>query len=272
MAHHVNRLAGLAIGLGATGTLLASSMYNVDAGHRAIIWDRISGVQQKVKSEGTHLLVPGLQRAIIFDVRTRPRLISNQKTGTQDLQIVNISLRVLSRPQHAKLPQIYQELGLDYDERVLPSITNEILKSVVAQYNADQLLTMREKVSTQIKELMTDRARDFGITLDDVAITQLSYSKEFSKAVEAKQVAHQMAERSKFIVMKTEQEKMASVIRAKGESEAARMISEAVELSGSGLVDIRRIEAAAEIAQTLCTGNNVTYLPQGNMLYGISTH
>lgn len=271
MANYVNRLAATAIGLGATGTLLAASMYTVNPGYRAIIWDRIQGVNGKVRGEGTHLLVPALQRAIMYDVRTRPRLISNQKTGTKDLQIVNISLRVLSRPEEDKLPQIYQELGMDYDERVLPSIANEILKSVVAQYNADQLLTMREKVSNAIKEGLTDRAKDFGILLDDVAITQLSYSKEFSKAVEQKQVAHQHAERSKFIVMRTEQEKRAAVVRASGESEAAKMISEAIEESGPGLVDIRRIEAAAEIATTLTAGNNITYLPSGNILYGIST-
>merc|ERR1711879_783888 len=130
---------------------------------------------------------------------------------------------------------------------------------------------MREKVSLQIKEGLTERAADFGILLDDVAITQLSYSKDFSKAVEAKQVAQQLAERSKFIVMRTEQEKQAAVIRAQGESEAAKMISDAIEEAGSGLVDIRRIEAAQEIATTLTAGNNVTYLPSGNMLYGIST-
>ena len=61
--------------------------------------------------------------------------------------MVNIYLRVLSRPREEALPKIYQTLGTNFDDRVLPSLGNEVLKSVVAQYNADQLLSMREQIS-----------------------------------------------------------------------------------------------------------------------------
>ena len=91
----------------------------------------------------------------------------------------------------------------------------------------------------------------------------MTFGKEFTRAVEQKQIAQQDAERSRFIVEKAEQERQANVIRAEGEAESAETISKAVAKAGDGLIMIRRIEASREIAQTLANNPNVTYLPGG---------
>ena len=82
------------------------------------------------------------------------------------------------------------------------------MKAVVAQYNAEQLLTEREKVSERIRELLEERADKYHIKLDDVSITHLAFGSDFNQAIEQKQVALQRAERAKFVVARAEQEKI----------------------------------------------------------------
>jgi len=218
--------------------------------------------------EGTHLYIPWVQKPTVVDVRTRWTKIQAD-TGSKDLQTVHIVLRVLYRPEIAALPTIYRELGGDWEDKILPSVGNEILTATVAQYDAVELITQREQVSQTIREGLIERCNQYHITLDDVSITHLTFSPEYTSAIERKQVAQQEAERSKYLVDRARQEALANTIRAQGESEAARLITQA---SSPGFVELRRLEASREIAEVLATSPNISYLPSGgsNMLFQLS--
>ncbi|WOO85624.1 Prohibitin-1 [Vanrija pseudolonga] len=256
----VQNISRLIVPLAIGVAVVDSALYDVPGGYRAVMFDRFRGVLPTATGEGTHFLVPWLQKAILYDVRIKPRNISTT-TGSKDMQMVSLTLRVMSRPDLNALPEIYQNLGLDYDERVLPSIGNEVLKATVAQFDASELITNREIVSARIRDDLLTRAKEFHIQLEDVSI-------EFTTAVEQKQIAQQDAERAKFVVEKAEQERQAAVIRAEGEAEAAATISAALAKAGDAFVQFRKIETAREIAGTLSGSRNVSYVPSssGNLL------
>jgi len=269
MSKLLGRLAGsfakIGAGLAVGAAVFHNCIYTVPPGHRAVLFNRVSGVEKMSTGEGAHFMIPVYQWPIIMDVRTLPRILSSP-TGTKDMQSVSLTLRVLSRPNIEHLATLYSHLGENFNERVLPSIANEVLKAVVARFNADELLTLRERVSSEIKEAMTKRCETFNLVLDDVSITHLSFSTEFARAIENKQVAEQNAERAKFVVARAEQDKLALICRSDGDAQAAKLVTDALGQAGKGALDLRRVETAIDIANILSRSKNVTYIPSGQGL------
>jgi len=244
-----------------------SCCFVVRPGEAAVLFNRFSGLRDGVYTEGLRFRIPGVEDPKYYNIRLLPRELTTT-TGTKDMQKVNIRLRVLYRPEAEKLPEIYRTYGQDYDERILPSVSNEALKAVIAEYKAEELIQRRSDVSQRLQTIMRNRIKDFNVVLEDISLVDLQFTKEFMTAVEQKQVAEQEAERFKFVVQENEQKKKATIIRAEGESTAAKMISDAMGQSGPGFVELRKIEASREIAQTLAKSNHVHFLPSGgaNML------
>ncbi|CAF4253764.1 unnamed protein product, partial [Rotaria sordida] len=167
-------LGRIDIGLAIASGVINSMLYNVDGGHRNVIFDRFQGVKLDVIEEETHFMISWLHRPIIFDIRARPRSVPSI-TEIKHLQTINITLRILYRPRAELSPNIFLQIW--------------------SQFDAIELITQRTLISQRISELLIERTAQFGLLLDDISITHLSFEPEFTSAVELKQVAQQDAEK-----------------------------------------------------------------------------
>eukprot|EP00559_Dactyliosolen_fragilissimus_P001723 CAMPEP_0184861420 /NCGR_PEP_ID=MMETSP0580-20130426/6111_1 /TAXON_ID=1118495 /ORGANISM="Dactyliosolen fragilissimus" /LENGTH=320 /DNA_ID=CAMNT_0027358913 /DNA_START=46 /DNA_END=1008 /DNA_ORIENTATION=- len=259
--------SGALIGAGVLGYGAFNSVYTVPGGHRAVVFSRVGGMKDSTYGEGLNFVIPWFERPYIYDIRTRPCNLQTL-TGSKDLQMVTIGVRVLHKPNPKYLVWIYQHLGMNYDERILPSLMNECSKAVVARYNANELLTKREMVRSDISRDLAKRSGSFNVKVEDVAITHLSFSPEYARAVEAKQVAQQDAERAKYVVLGAKQEKLSIITKAKGEAESTTLIGQSVRRN-PGFMKLRRIEAARDIADIVANSGNKVYLNADSLLLNL---
>ena len=120
-------------------------------------------------------------------------------------------------------------------------------------------------ISAQIKNTFQERLNMFNILVDEIAMTSLSFSKEYEKAIELKQVRQQQAERMKYIVEQAKQKKKSTIIKAEADVEAIRMIGESVA-SNPAFLELERIEAAKAIAENISKSRNKVLLSSDQLL------
>lgn len=271
MSGKLNTIANNLITVGLLGAGVGSSFFFVvKPGEVKIKFNRFRGLQKQVYKEGLHFRIPFVENMITYDIRIKPVDITSV-TSTKDQQQIDISLRLLYRPIEDEVPNIHLSLQRDYQDKIIRPNALEVVKTVLAQYDADQLLKQREKISSEIKALYTTKIKEFHFIVDDVVLTDIIFSPQYKKSIEDKQIAQQRAEMERYVVEKNEQLFKANLIEIEGRSEAARLLSEANKKYGDAYIKLKKLEAARKIAERMALNPGVTFVPQkNNFLFSIN--
>src|SRR5690606_1572799 len=135
---------------------------------------------------------------------------------------------------------LYQNVGLDYKNRIVDPAISESLKAVTAQYTAEDLISKRSEVSAKVKETLMAKLGQYNMVLDEINITEFKFSEEFDRAIEQKQIAEQQALKAKLDLERVKVEKEQEITRAEAQAEALRLQKQEVTPE---LIQLRQIEA-----------------------------
>ena len=230
---------GVAIGIIALiviGAIAAASVQIVDAGHRGVLlhWNAVD-ITIPPLDEGLHFVVPFQDQVVNMEVRTL-KFTKSTSSASQDLQTVTTEVTVNYHPSYESVNTLYKQVGLDYQNRVIAPAVEEVVKQVTANYNAEELITKRPLVKSDIETEITKRLNVFNIQTQVISITDFQFSSLFSQAIESKVEAEQKALKAENDLRRIQVEALqaeaqaqgrakANIAQANGEAEAIRVIN-----------------------------------------------
>lgn len=195
----------------------------VNAGERGVIM-RLGQVQDTVLAEGIHPIVPIVTSVKRLNVRVQKNDFKAD-AASKDLQKVTTELTVNWHIDPRRVNKVYQQVG-DSEQIVNGIVTpavSEVLKAATAKKTAEEIIIKRTELKDEIDNNLKKRLAAYGLLVDDVSLVNFSFSPEFSKAIESKQIAEQEAKQAEFVALKATKDAEAEVNRAKGQAEAQRL-------------------------------------------------
>ncbi|MEG5052540.1 MULTISPECIES: prohibitin family protein [unclassified Microcoleus] len=195
----------------------------VGPGERGVMM-RFGKVQNTILDEGIHPIFPIVTSVKTLSVRVQKTDLKAD-AASKDLQSITTDLAVNWNVDPAKVNQIYQQIG--DEEQIVASILSpaisEVLKAATSKKTAEEIITKRTELKTEIDNSLKKRLEPYGVIVRDVSLINFGFSPEFSKAIESKQIAEQEAKQAEFTVQKATQDAKAEINRAKGKAEAQRL-------------------------------------------------
>lgn len=233
----------------------------VPAGHVGVIFDYTrGGVIDAERGEGLQFKIPIIQKATVFDTRTQEYTMSIAagegyyyendaiESRSKDGQIVFVDATVLYHIGKDDASTIYQTLGREIDviEKVIRPKTRETVREVVGRFNALDLVSeKRSEISEQInKELGDSFTKDF-VTLEDIVLRNVTFTEEFTDAIEQKEIARQNVITAEYRKQEAEQLKQKKIIEAEADAQSIRLKGDALR-SNPEVIQLEFVQKMAD--------------------------
>lgn len=225
----IGRLIALAIVVVLALIILLNCFATVPVGSTGIMLT-MGKVEDTALSEGMHFKIPFVQRIVSMDNRVKKLELSTE-AFSKDIQTVSATLAVNYRLQPEKTFSIYKTAGQSYESNLIVPATHEVLKSVCAQYTAEELISKRAESSDMMRDELDAKLSGMGISVTDFNIIDFDFSDEFISAVESKQVAEQLkkkaATENETAIAQAEREKQVAIKQSEAQAESVRIAAQA---------------------------------------------
>lgn len=220
----------------------------VPAGNSGVVVT-LGKVDERALESGLHFKVPFVQSVVMMNNKIQKCEVDSNSVS-KDLQTVSSAVAVNFHITSDSAADIYKNIGVQYQDTVLQPAIQEAVKSVSAQYTAEELITKRTAVGDEIASALTEKVSDYGIIIDKFNIVNFEFSEEFNVAIEQKQVAEQN-------YLKAQTEKEQQIMEAEADAKKQIIAAEA-----EAEATLKRAEAEAEANEKLnesLSGNVLTY-------------
>lgn len=248
------KIAAIAVAIIVGLIFLSSLFFTVPTGHKGIVTQ--FNELHTIKDSGLNFKMPFMQKVILVDTRTAKAETAIQ-ANTRDMQRVSTKVVVNYHINPSSLEKLFSQTGLDIEMKIIDPRIQEATKSVVTKYTADQLTKQRDDVKNTLSVDLTARLAKYGIVVEDVQVTEFTFSKVFYDSIESKQIAEQSALKAENDLKRIEVEAKQKIEMAKAEAEAIRIQSEAVRAQGgTEYVQLKAIEKwSGKLPDTVVGGN-----------------
>ena len=213
----------------------------VGAGERAVIFSKLTGIQEGQLGEGMHLNIPVLWEPVIYDVKTMTYTMSAQRqegqvrgddsllTLTSDGLPVKLDVSIRFRVSPDEVWLLHRDIGPNYVDKIVRPVARSGIRMVLSRFTVTQVYSgAREEIIEEIREILDPKFAAAHLQLEEVLLRDVKFSDEFQQTIEEKQVAQQDAKRMVFVLEQAKLERERKIVEAQGEAGAISLRARAL--------------------------------------------